>query len=113
MATSECRQAPCLRSGDVLANRFSILWLIFGNLTRPLPKDVHSISFDVKVSCGQLTFQVGRNLVKETWSGGRSWTRVELETTGVRPVLFEWNYWNICAETGGKAAAWIDNIELK
>jgi hypothetical protein len=109
--SKECSEGACMRSGKVVDDQFSTLWLPID-----LPLNVSSVSFDVKVSSesgsDRLTFKIG-NTIMDEWSGDVAWKRVKFALPPLRPLNLEWNYRKDSDKTQGIDAAWIDNIEFR
>jgi hypothetical protein len=112
--STECLAPPCLRAGSIPSDGFSTLWLP----KYDLPSNASHISFFVKNSsngCCTLYFRIltKPEPVELDLTGKSSWTQIEVEIPGVRPIQFEWEYKNNSGNSSAGDTAWIDDIQFK
>ncbi|MBM3941547.1 MAG: hypothetical protein FJ316_01200 [SAR202 cluster bacterium] len=111
--SSQCKDAPCLRSGAINGGGFSTLWLP----KYYLPSTVKYISFDVKASseacCGTFRIMASPRPVETKLPNATTWTRIELPVPEVRPVAFEWQFYSGPVLLNGQDGMWIDNIQFR
>lgn len=110
----QCQEAPCLRSGTLVTESVSSLWL----RPRDLSASARTVSFDIKAAspacCASLKLIAGPiagaaiPLPNDT-----AWTRFETALPGYLPVVLEWQfYWRTTGVSPG-GGIWIDNIQFK
>ncbi len=111
--TSECKEAPCLRSAALTGAGYSTLSLGYRD---ELPASVRTISFDVRTTgagcCASFRVVGAPRQVSVDLAGDGSWTHVEVAVPDIRPLSFQWQFWNDPAGATPADGIWVDKIQF-